>query len=331
MKQNRVKKLIQVPVIIVSALKDVNKQKRYINNYLRPFLDEFQTSYHGLHEDDLKKITSYYGFGVPSVLGELFCTLRGEIMTGIERKTSTWQGGLTGLFDDFFDKQEVSQEIIQELVYHSQYINPEDVNQALFQKFAKVVLENTPHEEFLYQAITNVYKAQQDSLLQKDSNLDWERIKSITFNKGGYSIHFYRAIYKHPFAEGESAALYNLGALMQLANDIFDVYKDSQNKTYTLPTSCKNISQVREIFDDQMQVTLDSLWKMDYPEKNKHRAINKFMLGIARTWVALDQLQELESNTNGKFLLKEYTRKALICDMEKPRNLFRAVKYYLNN
>ena len=59
-----------------------------------------------LTPQDLKKITSYYGLGVPGVLGESFCLLRGKKMTENERLCLTFLGGISGLLDDLFDDPE---------------------------------------------------------------------------------------------------------------------------------------------------------------------------------------------------------------------------------
>jgi len=56
-----------------------------------------------LTSQDLKKITSYYGLGVPGILGELFCVLRGKPMTKDERFCLTFLGGISGMLDDLFD------------------------------------------------------------------------------------------------------------------------------------------------------------------------------------------------------------------------------------
>jgi hypothetical protein len=42
--------------------------------------------------------------------------------------------------------------------------------------------------------------------------------------------------------------LYKLGGVLQLSNDIFDVYKDSKDDIYTLVTTAKKISELRKLF-----------------------------------------------------------------------------------
>ena len=94
---------IQQPFIVIS---NINRQNKFIQKNINPLLDEAKKINDGnLEENDLKKITGYYGLAVPAILGEAFCTLRGKKMTDKERLASTCQGAMTGLGDDFFDKQ----------------------------------------------------------------------------------------------------------------------------------------------------------------------------------------------------------------------------------
>ena len=90
---------VQIPFTTVS---NINRQKKFIRKNITPQLTEAQKMADGsLDNNDLKKITGYYGLAVPAILGEAFCALRGESMTDKERLASTCQGATTGLFDDF--------------------------------------------------------------------------------------------------------------------------------------------------------------------------------------------------------------------------------------
>ena len=115
--------LINLPKTYISLLNDEKRQRLYIRNQLFPEIEEAKKTNDGsLDDNDFKKIEQYYGFGVPAILGESFCTLRGSMMTPKERKASTYQGAMTGLFDDFFDKRKISNNIIKQLVE-----NPENI------------------------------------------------------------------------------------------------------------------------------------------------------------------------------------------------------------
>ncbi len=174
-----------------------------------------------------------------------------------------------------------------------------------------------------------VFSAQIESKKQANEGLSHATIKKITFLKGGNSVLFYRSIFEHSLQEGEEEALFHIGALMQVGNDIFDVYKDEKAGIRTLPTSCAQIDDVRIIFTTQLNKSIGLIRNTGYRQQDISRFINKLVLGISRCFVCMDQLESLQQKTGGRFLPSEYSRKELICDMEKPGNIIRALRYFL--
>ncbi|MBK8494377.1 MAG: hypothetical protein IPL50_04655 [Chitinophagaceae bacterium] len=74
---------LQIPFTVIS---NINRQENFIQKKIEPLLTAAKKEADGsLDENDIKKITGYYGLAVPAVLGEAFCVLRGEPMTGKER------------------------------------------------------------------------------------------------------------------------------------------------------------------------------------------------------------------------------------------------------
>ena len=62
---------LQQPFIVISH---INHQKNFIQKNINPFVDEAKKmTDDSLDENDLKKITGYYGLAVPAILGEAFC------------------------------------------------------------------------------------------------------------------------------------------------------------------------------------------------------------------------------------------------------------------
>jgi hypothetical protein len=129
--------------------------------------------------------------------------------------------------------------------------------------------------------------------------------------------------------EGEQDAIYQVGGLMQLANDLFDVYEDSRHGINTLITKSRNIEKLRSIYQRQHKAAIAALRKLAYPETNKMAYIRKLALGLSRCPVCLDQLEKLEATDEKGFNPQRHKRRELICDMEKWGNLFRSFLYYL--
>lgn len=289
-----------------------------------------QTNDGSLDESDFKKITSYYGLAVPAILGEALCVLRGNKMSERERKALTYQGAMTGLFDDFFDKENVSDEAVKAFLEKPEEVNIQNARQKLFIQFYKKAFQYVPDPQSTLTYLKKVYDAQVESKKQAiPGSLSKEEIKRITVDKGGVSVLFYRTALTGSLTDTEESSLYKMGGLMQFGNDIFDVYKDCQNKIDTLMTTAKKVNDVRSDFTEMIKESFNSLFITSYKKKN----IEKFHLLIymslcSRCFVCLDQLERKEKQTNNVFLPYQYTRKELICDMEKTSNKWRTIRQF---
>ncbi|MEA3477437.1 MAG: hypothetical protein U9R60_04600, partial [Bacteroidota bacterium] len=151
-----------------SMLCDFRKQRRFIRQVLENDIREAAISNDGtLDNKDFKKIRHYYGFGVPAIVGENFCTLRGIKMLPAERMASTYQGALTGLYDDFFDKSNLSREQIIKMMHEPESYRVKTSLEKLFINFLLKVHKNTPDLNLLNTAFDNVFEAQTGSLSQQ--------------------------------------------------------------------------------------------------------------------------------------------------------------------
>ena len=129
---------LQQPFIVIS---NISHQNKFIQKNINPLLDESKKMDDGsLDENDLKKITGYYGLAVPAILGEAFCALRGKEMTNKERLASTCQGAMTGLGDDFFDKQRLSEAALKDFIESPELFTGNTGSEKLFLHFYKTAL-----------------------------------------------------------------------------------------------------------------------------------------------------------------------------------------------
>ncbi|MDT8392392.1 MAG: hypothetical protein RQ761_01010 [Bacteroidales bacterium] len=314
-----------------ALISDVKKQKRYVRNVLEPDIQKAMNNNDGsLDEEDFRKIRGYYGFGVPAIVGEGFCTLRGRAMSEKERLANTYQGALTGLFDDFFDKTNPDRDDILKMMNNPEVYHAQSSLERLFVDFLSKVHKNIDNKQSFALTFRQVFDAQVESQAQMRNDITLDQIRTITFSKGGHSLLFYRSVFENKLSDTEEEALFTAGGLMQLGNDIFDVWKDAPQNIKTLVTACENISKVREVFKEQMNKTLSLFEQTSFPRTNIRRYLHKLVLGISRCYVCLDQLEGLEKQSSGQFNPSAYSREEMICDMEKPLNMFRSVRYYLN-
>ena len=321
---------IRLPFTYYFMYKKVKYQRKFICSYLYWDLEKFKRENdHSLDEQDFRKITHYYGLGVPAILGESFCILRESEMTLKERLASTYQGAMTGLFDDFFDKKDISLGQIIEILDNPYKHEGTTAIERLFLHYYRKALENADSQNYVKKSLFDVYEAQVDSKKQTSPLLSNDEIHDITFRKGGLSLLFYRGSFSHSMDRRELKMLYLMGGMMQLGNDIFDVYKDSKTGIRTLVTNAKHISHIRLLLKKCLKEWKILVDELNYPEQNRE-AFKRFVtLGMSRCFVCLDQLESLEIKTFGVFSPSIYSRDELICDMEKTGNIVKALMYYL--
>jgi hypothetical protein len=323
--------LLQTPGILFRLKSNIKKQEKFIGKYLLPRLTSARKKNDGsLDENDFKKITHYYGLAVPAILGEAICQLRGKEMTTRERMALTFQGAMTGLFDDFFDKKDMDEEMVRTLMEKSLALKGANAAEKLFLEFYRVAIEYAHEPHLMVKYLSRVYDAQIESKKQSKPGLSKDEMHRITIDKGGVSVLFYRAVLDHPFLEGEEEALYKTGGLMQLGNDIFDVYKDLNKGIETLMTTTKSVANVKEVFNKARAESFESIRLLGYSPKNIDRFLQYVSMALcSRCYVFFDQLEKKELSSANVFSPTLYSRADLICDMEKASNKWKTILIYL--
>ena len=329
--RRRIRNAFYSPGLIYTVIRNIKEQKQFIRETINPQLEAARKEADGTMDDrDFKKITCYYGLAVPAVLGEAFCALRGRPMTHLERTASTYQGVITGLGDDFFDKREVNNEALRSMIDQPQQFEGGDAFEKLSLQFLKTALSSVPDPKRMQEQLGKVYLAQVRSRSQSAPGLSYEEMLDITIQKGAESLLFYRTVFSNPMNIREEKALYCLGGLMQLSNDIFDVYEDQQQGINTLLTTAKNMGPIRTLFLSLMQMGYEAAYRTRYPRRNVKRFIDIISIAIfSRCLVCLDQLESKEKLSNNVFTPDRYKRKDLVCDMDTPVNKWRSVKYHI--
>lgn len=326
--------IFTIPALLCTLIRNVKRQQKFLQQELGPQLDDAMKNNDGsLDKDDIKKITHYYGLAVPCILGEALCVLRGKAMTNQERLALTYQGAMTGLFDDFFDKEKMTDEAVKAFMETPEQISGNNKRQQLFLQFYKKALQYTHNRQLMLQYLRKVYDAQIESKKQAVGGmLPQDEIKRITVDKGGMSVLFYRSVLHNQLSKEEENALYKMGGLMQFGNDIFDIYKDCRQHIDTLMTTAKKVNDVRIIFRDMMETSFASVYQTPYPRKNIKEFLRLFSMSLcARCFVCLDQLENKEIRSGGIFTPYQYGRNDLVCDMDKGRNKWRSVLYFIKS
>src|SRR5262249_46837254 len=140
--------------------------KRFLQIVLKPSMVEALDNNDGsMDETDLKKINQYYGLAIPAILGEALCLLRGTAMTSKERESLTYQGALTVLVDNFFDKPDTPGDSIQQFMENPTSIVGKTSSERLFLELYRKAAQ-FPHLDSMSTWLHKVYLAQIESKKQ---------------------------------------------------------------------------------------------------------------------------------------------------------------------
>lgn len=302
----------------------------FLETHVRPSIDAFLLS-HQVEHKVINKIYKYYGLGVPAMLGLLYALPRGYAIDHQERLALTYVGALTGLIDDAFDEDLIDTANVLAYIQSPDTFKPSTEAEHLLAYLGAEVLRLLPrsHQDDFVKLALDIFNLQVESVKQKEPSLAIEELDKITRSKGGLPFVLYRYCLKDKMSKEEEQLIYEIGASMQLGNDLFDVYKDLQDQIYTIPNRSQNLDELQSMLKDWMcKVVVCSEQVQFVPLANRRKLVVYFLLGMSRCFVCLDQFKLLSKGTSGRFRPEQYSRKQLICDMEKPINIWRSLRWY---
>ncbi|WP_295233820.1 hypothetical protein [Sediminibacterium sp.] len=169
--------------------------------------------------------------------------------------------------------------------------------------------------------------AQAKSRAQLDGKLSEKELFDIIALKGGSSTYFVRALLTPKAGNAEKKWIYDLGELLQWTNDAFDIYKDHIEGIQNLFNDQTDLRHRRALMENKIIQLKQNLFQLNFSLKNKQLVWEMFFSIISRGLISLDQAINLQVSANGVFNVANYTRSALVCDMEKPKNILSCLHY----
>lgn len=314
------------PFLYLSACRelwqDIKTQRVFNKQFLSPYIQSLEERLNGRFQpDQRKKIEHYYGLFIPAVLASSYRRLYKVNFSDEERKRVTLFGILTPVGDDLFDVDKLNSELIHTITYQ-----PESVTSDLFTvkvacEIQDYLLKTVPDKQAYLAAASNVFNIQIATLRQKESFISEEEIADITFKKGGYSVIIYHETIQAATADMWEALFY-IGSLMQLANDLFDLHKDLPEGIKTLPSTCQNFKELKRKYIERCVECNQKVMALSFDKKAKKKFLIKMHFIICRGLVALDHFINLERK-KGSLFLNSLNRKEIITDMQRPGSVLK--------
>jgi hypothetical protein len=274
-----------------------------------------------------RKIAVSYGIYTPMIC-DAFTGLHQRATNASEKERFIHYFICSSLFDDFTDINLVAEQELFALSFSPETFEPRNFDEAVFRD-SHLLLKSFVKEKTAYIGLTHqLFQAQWDSKKQAHAGfLSEEALQKITFTKGGLSVLLCSFYLDTPTSPEERDCWYRIGTIIQLTNDLFDIYKDFQDKMDTLPGRMKDARAFRLFFEKQVRGMQEAVAQMSGPAYN----ISQFRLAMAGIYafgfIALDQLAELQGNEATLPAFSSLPRKALIIDMERPGNLIKWLRY----
>ncbi len=261
------------------------------------------------------------------IINDSFTNFEDRTTNTKERENNKLYFILASLYDDLMDENIVSQAVLNEM-----FLNPENAKP---KSFSEVVLIDThlkllnlvQNKEAYQKVLNNIHQAQIDSLEQLKNDISLESILSITERKGGYSLLMCRHYIQMSANEVIDNCWYQLGGLIQMTNDLYDIYKDTMAGIHTFANTQNEFDKIRDQYVSQVHKYKLSIEKLAYDDSKKLKFQIKLSLIPALGYVALENLKQLQGKADKLKPFKEYARKDLIVDMEKVSNILKLFKY----
>jgi len=307
---------------------EIQLQKRFNNTFLLPYLNELEKKYNGTFAPEQRqKIVNYYGLFITSFLCSSYKRLYGQTLTDEERKRATLFGILTPVGDDLFDIDKLDVDSIAAITFTPETYTATTFAAHVAKEIQTYLLTHVPHTDAYLQASADVLAIQAETIKQTKKDISLQDLQRITYTKGAVSVVIYHQCLNEPASEQMLDALFYIGSLYQLGNDLFDLYKDVRDNIYTLVNTCKDFKVFKQQFLDRIRVQNKKIHLLPYNEKRKQDFCIIMNTINARSMIAIDQFIRTEQVKGKAVDWWKMERKDMIVDMEKPANFMKWMYY----
>jgi hypothetical protein len=226
----------------------------------------------------------------------------------------------------------MDENIVSQVVLNEMFLNPAQAKPGSFSETVLIdthlkLLSLVHHKEAYQKVLNSIHQAQIDSIEQLNSDISLDRILSITERKGGYSLLMCRHYIEMSNNENIDNCWYQLGGMIQMSNDLYDIYKDTVAGIHTFANTQNEFEKIKDQYVSQVHKYNQSIEKLEYDDSKKLKFQIKLSLIPALGYVALENLKQLQGKADNLKPFKEYARKDLIVDMEKIKNIIKLIKF----
>jgi len=316
-----------IGILTLKTFSGLKQSEKWATEYLHMVELKFDGKF---DQKTLEKVVKRYSIQ-QHFINDSFSSLYGRNNNVNEKERNLLYFIMVSVYDDFFDDKTLTLEQIDSIFYHPEAFTPQTFFEKVFIYTHTRLLNDVADKAQYFKDFEGLHIAQKDSLEQFNPAVSDEVLLSITTRKGGYCLLMCRHYLDTPFLIEADATWYALGGVIQLTNDLYDIYKDMQEGIITLAIRAKQHEAIYALYHKQAEALNESIRKLLVT--NSHKSDLSIILNViaAFGYVALDNLARLQGNNASLPAFETLARKELIIDMEKNTNRFKLLKFTYQN
>jgi len=316
-----------IGILTLKTFSGLKQSEKWATEYLHMVELKFDGKF---DQKTLEKVVKRYSIQ-QHFINDSFSSLYGRNNNANEKERNLIYFIMVSVYDDFFDDKTLTLEQIDSIFYHPEEYTAQTFFEKVFIYTHTRLLNDVADKIQYFKDFEGLHIAQKDSLEQFNPAVSDEVLLSITTRKGGYCLLMCRHYLDTPFLIEADATWYALGGVIQLTNDLYDIYKDMQEGIITLAIRAKQHEAIYALYHKQAEALNESIRKLLVT--NSHKSDLSIILNViaAFGYVALDNLARLQGNNASLPAFETLARKELIIDMEKNTNRFKLLKFTYQN
>ncbi len=291
------------------------------------FLADIEKQFGGIFNPATRtKIAVSYGIYCPMIC-DAFTGLHGRLTHEKERERFIHYFICSSLFDDFTDYGLITGDQLEAVSFRPETYHPATFEEMVFLHSHRLLHDFVKDKGQYDEVSLKLFDAQMQSKKQVESALTAEEIRRITFSKGGNAVLLCRYYLDLAAGDAEECCWYQIGTLIQLTNDLYDIHKDLQDRIKTLPDCMEDAVEFSRFFNGLVSEMKTQILKLPFPAASR-QDFSLSMAGIyAFGLIAIGRLERIQQKLGRLPNLETLSRKELIVDMEKPGNLLKWFRF----
>lgn len=265
--------------------------------------------------DTFEKMFRYWQLAHYAVCGAL-AGLQGRQLTEAEEKRLLLLSVISPLYDEMFEARNAEVTLIRQLTRTPQEYIPQHEGEALLKAAYLRLLDCTLDPDKVVAHFNDVCYWQEVSRRQQSAGIGEAELFRITYHKSYHAVLLcYTAFDRYP-SPSETAMAFPMAGLVQLTNDVFDIWKDIRSGIFTIPILYRRYGRLERRFSAESARFNQALARLQYPAARRKQYALTIHTLHAMGALALRNLRQESRGVQNVTELALLGRKRLVYDLD---------------